>query len=414
VYRAEHRELTIKPYWKIGPPIDEAPDDEEVLDRTQAALEQSVERQLVSDVPLGAFLSGGIDSSLVTAAMSRHAAGRVQTFSMSFRTLSAAADESRYARQVAEHLGAEHHEVDAREIGGEEMMAMIQRLDQPLADPAYLPSLMLSQRCREHITVALSGDGGDELFGGYGRYAQDHAFFTSRTPRLLAGLRSPTLRGWLPGGLLSATLTGNERVFWNNFLFGDYPVSRKSLRGVFAPEAYRGLQTVETMARWKSRASSFSPRWDTDTLMRCDLWSYLSDNCLVKTDRAGMAASLEIRVPLLGNALVDYILPLHARVKYRHGGKWILKQLCRRYELPECVWNRPKHGFSVPLEDYFQGPWRATVEDLIRDAGQLAPFLNAAVVQKTWDRVLHQRRRARFLWAILVLLIWLRTHQISP
>jgi len=413
VYRAEDRRLTIEPYWEICRPVDDAPSDEALVDRAADALEQSVRRQLISDVPLGAFLSGGIDSSLVTAAMTHHASGRVRTFSMSFRGLCAATDESGFARQVADKLGTEHHELDAREIGGDEMLAMVERLDQPLADPAYLPTLMLSQRCREHITVALSGDGGDELFGGYGKYAKDHAYYAARASRLWPRLRAAVERGLLPGRLLSATLTGNERVFWNNFLFGDYPVSRRSLRDVFSPDVYRELHRVETMAGWKARANAFSAAWDTDTLMRCDLWSYLSDNCLVKTDRAGMAASLEIRVPLLGNPVVDHILPLDARVKFRHGGKWILKHLCRRFDLPDCVWNRPKHGFSVPLEDYFQGPWKQAAEDLVHSSAALAPFLNAAFLRRTWARVLHKRRRARFLWAVLVLLAWLRAHRVS-
>jgi asparagine synthase (glutamine-hydrolysing) len=232
-------------------------------------------------------------------------------------------------------------------------------------------------------------------------------------PGLMSALRGCIHRGWLPGSMLSTTLSGNDAVFWNNFLFGDYPVSRKSLRRVFAPDAYRELQCVETMAGWKALANGFSPDWDADTLMRCDIWSYLSDNCLVKTDRAGMAASLEIRVPLLGNPLVDAVLPWHSRVKFRHGGKWILNRLCRRYDLPECVWNRPKHGFTVPLEDYFHGPWRMAVTDLLRDTATLAPFLDAAFLEATFQRVLLHRKRARFLWAALVLLIWLRSHRVS-
>jgi asparagine synthase (glutamine-hydrolysing) len=405
-WRADGARLELRRYWEIPPPGEAVAERAELLERVDAALAQSVRRQLVADVPLGAFLSGGIDSGLMVHYMAQAGARPLETFTLRFAQQSF--DETPYARAVAERFGAAHHVLDAPAIDGAAFATAIGDLDQPLADPAYVMTHALSRLTRAHVTVAISGDGGDELFGGYERFRDTEASFPRRFGQ--DALRRAVEAGWLPGALLRRTLHGDEHVFYRRVELGPWPVSRKSMARYLSADARGRCVPGRTLALWRDLARSFGAGMDTASLMRADLWTYLSENCLVKTDRASMAHGLEVRVPFLGNGVLDTVLALPAGAHFEPEGKALLRALARRH-LPEAVWNRPKHGFSVPLRELFNGAWRGTAEDAIARCAQTAPFLDARAVAALWRDAREGRGSRRLAYTFVVLLLWLEKHQ---
>jgi len=408
VWTASDGRLEIKRYWDIPAPSDLAFNRAELVDRVDAAIGDSVRAQLVADVPLGAFLSGGIDSGLMVHYMARAGARPLRTFNLRFRE--AAFDETPYARAVAERFGTEHHAVDAPQIDGASFAQAIDELDQPLADPAYVMTHALSRLTRSFVTVAISGDGGDELFGGYARFREEEDRYPRRPGQDL--LRELVEAGWLPGALLRRSLHGRDRVFYRRVELGPWEVSRKSLKRYLAPDAWARCMPEKTLGLWRELAASFGGRMNTESLMRADLWTYLSDNCLAKTDRASMAHGLEVRVPLLGNAVLDSVLRLSAKAHFNGEDKLLLRDLARRY-LPNSVWNRPKHGFSVPLRELFNGAWRDRCEDVVHRTAEIAPFLNAPAVSNLWRAARAGHGSRRLAYTFVVLLIWLEQHRLK-
>ncbi|TMH55858.1 MAG: asparagine synthase (glutamine-hydrolyzing) [Betaproteobacteria bacterium] len=408
VWTASDGRLEIKRYWDIPAPSDLAFNRAELVDRVDAAIGDSVRAQLVADVPLGAFLSGGIDSGLMVHYMARAGARPLRTFNLRFRE--AAFDETPYARAVAERFGTEHHAVDAPQIDGASFAQAIDELDQPLADPAYVMTHALSRLTRSFVTVAISGDGGDELFGGYARFREEEDRYPRRPGQDL--LRELVEAGWLPGALLRRSLHGRDRVFYRRVELGPWEVSRKSLKRYLAPDAWARCMPEKTLGLWRELAASFGGRMNTESLMRADLWTYLSDNCLAKTDRASMAHGLEVRVPLLGNAVLDSVLRLSAKAHFNGEDKLLLRDLARRY-LPDSVWNRPKHGFSVPLRELFNGAWRDRCEDVVHRTAEIAPFLNAPAVSTLWRAARAGHGSRRLAYTFVVLLIWLEQHRLK-
>ena len=408
VWTASDGRLEIKRYWDIPAPSDLAFNRAELVDRVDAAIGDSVRAQLVADVPLGAFLSGGIDSGLMVNYMARAGARPLRTFNLRFRE--AAFDETPYARAVAERFGTEHHAVDAPQIDGASFAQAIDELDQPLADPAYVMTHALSRLTRSFVTVAISGDGGDELFGGYARFREEEDRYPRRPGQDL--LRELVEAGWLPGALLRRSLHGRDRVFYRRVELGPWEVSRKSLKRYLAPDAWARCMPEKTLGLWRELAASFGGRMNTESLMRADLWTYLSDNCLAKTDRASMAHGLEVRVQLLGNAVLDSVLRLSAKAHFNGEDKLLLRDLARRY-LPNSVWNRPKHGFSVPLRELFNGAWRDRCEDVVHRTAEIAPFLNAPAVSTLWRAARAGHGSRRLAYTFVVLLIWLEQHRLK-
>ena len=408
VWTASDGRLEIKRYWDIPAPSDLAFNRAELVDRVDAAIGDSVRAQLVADVPLGAFLSGGIDSGLMVNYMARAGARPLRTFNLRFRE--AAFDETPYARAVAERFGTEHHAVDAPQIDGASFAQAIDELDQPLADPAYVMTHALSRLTRSFVTVAISGDGGDELFGGYARFREEEDRYPRRPGQDL--LRELVEAGWLPGALLRRSLHGRDRVFYRRVELGPWEVSRKSLKRYLAPDAWARCMPEKTLGLWRELAASFGGRMNTESLMRADLWTYLSDNCLAKTDRASMAHGLEVRVPLLGNAVLDSVLRLSAKAHFNGEDKLLLRDLARRY-LPDSVWNRPKHGFSVPLRELFNGAWRDRCEDVVHRTAEIAPFLNAPAVSNLWRAARAGHGSRRLAYTFVVLLLWLERHRLE-
>jgi asparagine synthase (glutamine-hydrolysing) len=353
------RDPVIRRYW--APPLIEdslkAPDSDEL----ETLLEQAVKRQMISDVPIGVFLSGGIDSSLIVAFMARHSSKPVRTFSVGFNQGNV--DESPIAETVARAYGTDHTVLVGDQLGSEDLLELLARLDEPFCDPAVVPTYALSALTRQHVKVALSGDGGDEVFGGYPKYLNgesDH-------------VRIP-LASWLPSVLRKTSWRprGMERIYWRTLKpedkvqygwvhYGDFPVFRKDLRQLLRPNYHDAAQIEDYFEPWERRARRYGVGFDRDVVMRADLETYLSENCLVKTDRASMLASLEVRVPYLDELVLERILPLPAGVKIcKRQLKALLMPIARRL-LPRDVWDRPKQGFGVPFNICLSGAWAAAL-----------------------------------------------------
>lgn len=402
-YRADDKAFEQGQWWTIPGPKPTARPFEELVGTIDAALRESVRRQLVADVPLGAFLSGGIDSSLTVRYMAEAGATPLKTFSMRFAE--EGYDETGAALAVTRAFGTEHLILDAPAIDADAFVRAIGDLDQPLADPAYVMTWELSRQTRQHVTVALSGDGGDEMFAGYPRFADEASLFPRRPGQQM--LRHLIEAGLAPASLTRRALWGQDLLLYRRAELGPWTGSRKSLANYLTPEALQAARPEGTLERWVQLANSFGTPMDTASLMRADLWTYLSENCLSKTDRASMAHSLEIRVPLLGQPVLDAVLDLPARVHYdKDGGKAILRQIARD-SLPEAVWNREKHGFSVPLQAYFNGAWKSPCDAVIADCARIAPFLNASAITRLWQEAKKGRASRRLAYTIVTLLLWL-------
>jgi asparagine synthase (glutamine-hydrolysing) len=398
-------EVQIRRHWEPPPRASRAPAREEAIGMVDAALRESVRRQLVADVPLGAFLSGGIDSGLMVHYMAEASGRPPETFTLSFAQQEF--DETPYARLIAEAHGCRHHRLEAPAIDGAAFAAAIQELDQPLADPAYVMTHALSGLTRGKVTVAISGDGGDELFGGYERFLDQAADHPARFGQQAA--RSLVESGVLPAALMRRTLHGEDLIHYRRVELGPWPRGRKSMAEYLSPQALARAHPERTLGLWRGLANGM----DTASLMHADLWTYLSENCLAKADRASMAHGLEARVPMLGNPVLEAVLALPAEVHYdAEGGKSLLRALAARY-LPEAAWKRPKHGFSVPLRELFTGAWRETAEGVITRCESLAPFLRADAVRALWRAACDGRGSRRLAYTFVVLLLWLDRHRLQ-
>ena len=401
VFDADNAQLTLTAWWRVPPAPAAGDSPEHLIADADAAIRESVTRQLMADVPLGAFLSGGIDSSLMVKYLSEQSRTPVRTFSMRFSDDQF--DESRHARAVAALFGCEHHEFSAPDVTGDYFAGAIADLDQPLADPAYVMTHALSRLTREHVTVAISGDGGDELFGGYARFLKTADQYPAKVWH--APMRRLIDAGLLPAALLRRTLSGGEMLHYQRVELGPWP-GRKDLRQLLSPGMAARVRPEKTLALWRELLAEQGPEINSDALMRADLWTYLSENCLGKTDRASMAHGLEVRVPLLGQPVIDFALRQPAAVHLKGSLKSILTGLARK-ELPETVWNREKHGFSVPLHRYFNAEWQGVADDAFARCATIAPFLNASAVHALWSDGKAGKASRRLVYTVLVLLLWL-------
>lgn len=417
-----------RPYWTVAAARQAGVDDplplnaEVCLDRLETLLREAIAGQMVADVPLGAFLSGGIDSSLVVALMQSVSAQPVRTFSIGFTEQGY--DEAGHARAVAAHLGTQHSELY---VSPQEAMAVIPRLpaiyDEPFADASQIPTLLVSEMARRQVTVCLSGDGGDELFAGYTRY-----FWTAAVLRRSAVLPAP-LRIFVGRRLARVSPAVLERAFallspvlpahWRFARAGD---KLRKLADILA------ARCVEAACRnangfWKNEPDLVTglPVCEVETvpdtpladienhMMAFDQTGYLPDDILAKVDRAAMAVSLETRIPLLDHRVVEYAWKLPLALKVRDGrGKWLLRQLLYRH-VPQALIDRPKMGFSVPIDDWLRGPLRDWAEalldpDRLADEGWLAPV----PVRRMWREHLDGRRNAAGeMWNVLTFQAWL-------
>lgn len=392
---------------------------EEELDRL---LRESVKLRMVSDVPLGAFLSGGVDSSTVVALMQAQSMRPVKTFSIGFHE--ADYNEAPYAAAVARHLGTEHTELY---VSSGDALAVIPRLpslyDEPFADSSQIPTFLVSELARRHVTVSLSGDGGDELFGGYPRYFWGRRVWgpvswmpSSLRVALGSGIITLSPRTWTRmfqpfHATIPIAMIGDKLHKLAEILKADTPdifylglLSMWKEPTVLVPGSSEPVTDVTDRSRWP-RLENFIQR-----MMALDLMTYLPDDILTKVDRASMAVSLEARVPLLDHRVVEFIWRLPLSMKIRRGrSKYLLRRVLNRY-VPRHLIERPKMGFCVPMDSWLRGPLKDWAEGLLderrlRDQG----LLNPSPIREKWTEHLSGARNWPYhLWNVLMLQAWLR------
>jgi asparagine synthase (glutamine-hydrolysing) len=402
---------SIERYW-IPPVADDTltPPDEYEL---ESLIERVVKRQMISDVPIGAFLSGGIDSSLLVAMMARHSPRPVRTFSVKFSE--GDVDESSIAELVARRFGTDHTVLCAEEVSANELLELIGRLDEPFCDATLVPLYALSVLTKQHVKVVLSGDGGDEVFGGYMKYLAGE---NGSCAFPLSSYLGEVLKAipWRPRGVgrfYSQTLSISDRIRFAWTRYGNFPVFRKDLRQLLNPTHQGAAEIEQYFEPWERRAKRYGDNYNVDTLMRADLETYLSENCLVKTDRASMLASLEVRVPYLDEIILDRILPLTASCKIRDGGlKSLLLPIARRL-LPREVWDRPKHGFNVPLDFRLAGAWRSAVETCLDWGDAHFDIFDYGYLRKLHRINLSERGITSELWNPFVLIAWVMGRRLN-
>jgi asparagine synthase (glutamine-hydrolysing) len=425
---AQRRLPAPSPYWSArdrafaGQQQPFVEDDPAAIQAMDALLRDSVRGQMLSDVPLGAFLSGGIDSSLIVALMQAQSATPVRTFTIGFQE--SEYDESQQARRVAQHLHTDHTEVI---LSAEDALNLVPRLPsvycEPFADSSQLPTLLLTQLTRRRVTVALSGDGGDELFGGYRRYSLGTQSWArmSKIPRgtrraVSFGVRAVPTAAWDSVARIARPLTpARLRVR----MPGDRMHKAARLLACGHPgEVYDQLMSQNWAAAFVlGAAPAAGPPWPgmaeaTHSMMLLDTLTYLPDDILVKVDRAAMSVSLETRVPLLDHRLFELAWRLPLRMKVRDGvGKWILRQVLDRY-VPRSLVERPKMGFAVPLDAWLRGRLREWAEDLLQpDRLRAQGYLDTDVVRRHWAEHLSGRRNwQQQLWSVLMFQSWLEAH----
>jgi asparagine synthase (glutamine-hydrolysing) len=394
-------------------------DDTELTDRLEALLRDAVSRRMVADVPVGAFLSGGIDSSTVAALMKAANAGPVRTYTIGFEI--PGFDEAAHSAAVARHLGTDHTELTVTANEARDVIPQLPTMyDEPFADSSQIPTHLVSVMTRRHVTVALSGDGGDELFGGYNRHQLATGFWRS-----FALLPRPMRRA------IAGTLTAMPADRWSQILSvipaGMRPRQVGDKLHKFAAalcaeddtDLYRRLvthwdpaQLVPGIAEAKGAVPDAQTERDFPGLLErmqfLDLVTYLPDDILTKVDRASMAVALEARVPLLDHRVVEFAWKI-PRQRLIHNGvsKWPLRQVLYRHVPRELV-ERPKTGFAIPLGEWLRGPLREWAEDLLSESRlREGGLLSVADVRRTWTEHLSGRHNWEYLlWDVLMLEAW--------
>ena len=432
----DHRDGFETAYWSARdyikqPSAGVAVSDVEAVAGLDGVLHTVIRQQMISDVPLGAFLSGGIDSSVVVGVMQSESSRPVRTFTIGFEETQY--NEAVYARAVARHIGTDHTElyVTARETL--DTIPHLPRLyDEPFADSSQVPTFLVAQLARRHVTVSLSGDGGDELFGGYPRYT------------IASGIWNSV--GWLPHplrSLLGRLLESPSPQRWDSILDVLRSALPKSVRGDVSGDRVHKLagflraggrdeMYVGLVSQWQSpndiviggvepptpltSDSSGRDTWDPLTrLMYLDLISYLPDDILVKVDRATMAVSLESRAPFLDHRVAEYALGLPLGLKMRDGeSKWILRRVLEKY-VPARLFERPKMGFGVPIDRWLRGPLKEWAGDLLSPVRlEREGYLRPQAITRKWNE--HQsgnRNWSHHLWTVLMFQAWLEGERAS-
>lgn len=396
--------IEIKRYWDVKPGERDIRTEEQWLEQLDELLLDAVRLRLISDVPLGALLSGGVDSSLIVAMMARCSRSRVKTFTIGFDE--ASYNEAQHARTVAERYGTDHHELVVRPQVADHFEKIVLQYDEPFADSSAIPTYFVSKMARENVTVALSGDGGDELFAGYDRYVD---FFRKRPlyyiPKPIRRYTFGLLGRLLPFGthgkrfLLSLALDPMTDFVTGRDWFSNFDLISADLISMG--------NDIDTMDIAGPYINAHYPS-ELDALCMHDLKLYLPDDILTKVDRMSMAVSLEVRVPLLDYRLVEFAFGLPPRLRLRgRTGKYLLKRLLERY-LPAKHVYRSKQGFAVPLGKWFRDELREQLHDMlsprmIRNVG----LFNPKTVQRIVD--MHMTGRWDFsgkIWQVLVAQIW--------
>lgn len=411
---------SIRPYWD-SPAAGSDPENsdgfEQAAEKLRHLLEEAVRKRLMSEVPLGAFLSGGVDSSTVVAIMRHHFDHELQTFSVGFAD--PRIDESRHAREVAERFGTRHHELVLSGCNLAVLRAINHFYDEPAGDPAAVPTYCLSKFARRHITVALTGEGGDEIFAGYRhhRHAQRIGGLEAKLPgfRLLARLAAagePVLGSLVPPklwkGLWLSGMPAAERARGWSAAFTD-----RELAPLLRPETAAAATLATVIGPLRQLQERVAHRDPLAQLLYVDAFSGLADQLLMKVDKMGMAASLEARCPLLDQDFVEYAATLPSHYKLGpEGGKQVFRRALDGL-IPRQILDRPKQGFDVPLGEWLEKDLRPVVDHLLLDEGStLGRWIDPAAIRALWRRHGKQRdeRLAFQLWRLLNLALWLELH----
>jgi len=398
--------------------------DAEATEELERLLRQSVGLQLQADVPVGAFLSGGIDSSLVVALAQTQSSRPVRTFSIGFKE--EAYNEAQYGKAVAQHLGTDHTELY---VSPAEAIAAIPGLpkiyDEPFSDPSQIPTFLVSRLARENVTVSLSGDGGDELFAGYTRYVMGAKLWhaVSLLPRslreiLAAGLTSQSPQAWNRVARFLRSPAPKRTRYTN---IGDKLHKLARVLKVNPADIYR-----ELMSHWSNPSDVVVGAQEPSPYLMpghgqpalsnfvergawLDLVGYLPDDILVKVDRASMAVSLESRIPMLDHRVVEFAWRLPLRMKLRNGvAKWLPRQVLYRH-VPKSLLDRPKMGFGIPIDSWLRGPLREWAESLIGEPRlRREGYLDPAPIREKWKEHLSGERNWHYpLWNVLMFQAWL-------
>ena len=372
------------------------------IDELDARLRDTIRGMMISDVPLGAFLSGGIDSSLVVALMQHESELPIRTFTIGFHDEDF--NEAVYAKKVAQHLRTDHTELY---ITPENALQVIPELpvifDEPFSDPSQIPTFLVSRLTRQHVTVALSGDGGDEIFCGYPRYAFTNSIWRNahRLPRAIRKILATSL-SIVPRKLFA--MPGKAAGFLRHENVSDL------YRHVVMHHAWPSETILaHDLYSDKDDYKRFHGMDIVTQLQIMDIENYLQNDILVKVDRAAMSNSLETRAPLLDHRIVEFAFSLPLQMKVRENkGKWILRELLKRY-IPERLFERPKMGFSVPIGSWLRGPLRDWAESLLNENRMKQEgYFSAPVIRKFWkEHLAHEQNWEYYLWDILMFQIWL-------
>jgi asparagine synthase (glutamine-hydrolysing) len=408
---AEQGRIRISRYWDVPDEVDEGADIDTLARRLEETLDDAVGCHLESDVPLGAFLSGGIDSSAVVATMTRVSGRPPQTFSIGFRE--ARYNELDYAREVARMYKTDHHEATQEAGGLETTEKLLRHFDEPFADSSMIPTHLVSGFARSRITVALSGDGGDEIFAGYSRYlaVMRDGFVESlplawrrRAFSFLQRIYPAQWRGWRKLGYLGLSHLERDYVHLHKF-----PDVHKR-QGLYTPDFLARLGNFDSRDLFEPFHRS---GWDPlRQITYLDLKTYLPGDILTKVDRMSMAHGLEARVPLLDHLLVEQAFRIPSRYRMRDGkGKWLFRRVVDA-RLPEKIRHRPKRGFAIPLAHWLTGPHGEHIrQTLLSDRLAKRGFLNTAAIQRLWQEHRSGRRdHAPRLWALYCLEVWFRAY----
>jgi asparagine synthase (glutamine-hydrolysing) len=420
----ERGAVRLEEYWDVtfDPTGPHRP--EEALEEFSALFDEAVRIRMVADVPLGAFLSGGVDSSAVVASMARQSARPVVTTAVGFaeRTHS----ELRHAQTVAEAVGSEHHELLVRPDAVADLPRLIWHLDQPFADSSALPTYYVSRAARERVTVALSGDGGDEIFAGYQRrygiHRLENRLRTLIPGPIRRGVLAPLARIYprserIPRPLRLKLVMSNLGRSFERAYFQDMCLFLDEERETLYSREF--LDQVRQHDPFAAFSRHFDRVRDADPLSRVlyvDFKTWLANDILVKVDRMSMACSLEVRAPLLDHKVVEFAARLPASLKYRGSvSKYLLKRHLEG-RLPRAVVHRPKQGFELPLAGWLRGELREVAHDLLFSRQAVGRgYVRPQAVKGIWDA--HQRRsrnHAAQIWALMVLELWHRAYLDTP
>ena len=419
-----------KPYWSstasaiYGNNNQLTLSEKDIQKELEQHLKNSVKEQMISDVPLGAFLSGGIDSSTVVALMQSQSNYPVKTFTIGFSENEY--DEAKYAKKIAQHLGTDHTELY---VSSQLAMQVIPKLatiyDEPFSDSSQIPTYLVSQLAKQHVKVALTGDGGDELFCGYNRYILANKYWNkfSMMPLFLRKILAYGIKSISPNN-------------WNNF-FKLLPGPNQYVN--IGDKAHKGANILETRklsdlyhvlsSHWQNPTEvvinskepgtfltklkpELSGLNDYQKMMALDLITYLPNDILVKVDRAAMSNSLETRVPFLNHKLIEYVWKIPHYFKFRNGqGKWILRQILNQY-VPKNLTERPKMGFGIPLDAWLRGPLRDWAENLLNEKRLIQEgYFYPKPIRDKWEEHLSEKRNWQYdLWNVLMFQAWIDTN----